>query len=371
MAQKYHLFQYACKITANASYGVLASENFRFFNIKFATAVTLTGQKLTKHTIKNFNSYFAEKFNVAPEASIIYGDTDSVYIDYTPFVEKFKVKDDKLIDAVNIFNEKKIEPFIEGFCNQFSKEYLNNDINWFHLKREAISKTGVWTDKKRYALMVLDMEGNTYKEPELKVTGMETVRSTTPVFCREKIEDIIVMILTGSKKQEVINVIHGIHSDFKKQNIEDIATNTGLKEVEKYLADISAKKIGIKTFDDIFEVVAKKETDDYAKGCPMHARSSILYNNLVKKYELETKYDMIMAGNKIKYIYISTKNNTIPTENVIGFPDRDIPKEFDLHQYIDYETQFEKSFLSPIQKISEAIGWGRLNTQIVSMDDLF
>lgn len=373
LAQKYDLFQYACKITANASYGVLANENFRFFNVKFASAVTLTGQKLTKFTIESFNTFFEKKFGVAPNTSVIYGDTDSVYVDYTPFLKKFKVKDDNLINAINIFNKQKVEPFIEKFCKKFSTEYINNEINWYHLKREAISKTGVWTDKKRYALMVLDMEYNVYKEPKLKVTGMDTVRSTTPKYCRDNIEKIIIMILNEAKKTDVISVVRGNHKEFKSQKVEDIATTTGLKDIEKNQEDVNELMDSTK-LQELFDAIDSSKSNDsitYSKGCPMHVRAGILYNNLILKNKLETKYDLIYSGDKIKYIYISPKNNTIPTENVIGFPSGDIPKEFDLHQYIDYETQFEKSFMSPIQTISEAIGWGRLNIQIADMDDLF
>ncbi|MEK9697746.1 MAG: hypothetical protein VW270_18410 [Candidatus Poseidoniales archaeon] len=43
-------------------------------------------------------------------------------------------------------------------------------------------------------------------------------------------------------------------------------------------------------------------------------------------------------------------------ENVITFPDY-LPPELQLHKYVDYDKQFEKTFIEPLNFILNAIGW--------------
>ena len=95
-------------------------------------------------------------------------------------------------------------------------------------------------------------------------------------------------------------------------------------------------------------------TDIYSKGTPIHARGALLFNYYVKKNKLDRKYSLIGNGEKIKFIYLKKPN--IIQENVISFI-QDFPRELNLDKYIDYELQFEKSFVEPLKAILDAIGW--------------
>ena len=92
----------------------------------------------------------------------------------------------------------------------------------------------------------------------------------------------------------------------------------------------------------------------YAKGTPMHVRGSLLYNHQLKVLGLEDDYEQIQNGNKIKFIYMSIPNPL--QENVMSF-DSILPPEFGLHKYIDYDKQFQKTFIDPLEIILDAIGW--------------
>jgi hypothetical protein len=86
----------------------------------------------------------------------------------------------------------------------------------------------------------------------------------------------------------------------------------------------------------------------------MHVRGALLYNHYLKKAKLEGKYPLIREGEKIKFVYLKTPNTI--QENIISFTN-ELPKELDLHKYVNYEIQFEKVFLDALQIVIEPLGW--------------
>ena len=199
------------------------------------------------------------------------------------------------------------------------------------MAREIIADKAVWTAKKRYIAHVCDSEGVRYAEPKLKVTGVEAVRSSTPQVCRELITNTLKKIVTSSES-EVQKHIEELRVEYMKLSPEDIAFPRGVSEMEKW-ADAASL---------------------YKKGTPIHVRAALLYNDQLNKNKLSSRYERIMSGNKMKFLYMEMPNPL--HENVFGFVNV-LPKELDLAQYIDYNKQFEKSFLDPIQIILDAMGW--------------
>ena len=104
----------------------------------------------------------------------------------------------------------------------------------------------------------------------------------------------------------------------------------------------------------------------YKKGTPIHVRGAVVYNHALKQMNLEKKYQKIQEGEKIKFTYLKMPNPM--KEDVISFPTR-IPKEFKLDEYIDYDVQFEKSFLEPIKIILDCMDWKAEKTS--SLEDFF
>lgn len=334
LEHKYHLYQYAMKIFANSIYGIMANEHFRLFNPDFARAITLTGRKVIQYTAEEFNGFFKEKYDIDYNVCI-YSDTDSIYVNYSPMIDSEGLNSDTLIDGINNFNSTKIEPFLDDIFNHFSKDLMNVDKNWFDLKRESISLGSIFIQKKKYVCRVIDDEGNTYAKPKLKAKGMEIVRSSTPSFCREKIKDVVNSMIDNMDKKKVIADVRDIRDEFYEQDIVDIAFPRGIKAMNKWMG----------------------KRGDILPRCPIHVRSAINYNKLLRRYEVEGKYEEIHQGTKIKFIYINPSNQILNGQNIMGFMDV-LPDEFNLKQHIDMDTQFEKSFMSPIKTLFEAVGWG-------------
>jgi len=211
------------------------------------------------------------------------------------------------------------------------------------MKRENIADRGIWTAKKRYILNVWDSEGVRYKNPKLKVMGIEAVKSSTPAPCRQMLKDAFNTIMTGTE-DDVITFIDECRRKFKSLPPEDISFPRSVSEVDKY----------------------KAHSTIYEKGTPIHCRGALLYNHYVKKNKLDHKYSLIQNGEKIKFCYLA-KPNPIH-ENVISFI-QDFPKELGLDRYIDHDLQFDKSFLEPLKIILNSIGWS--TEKSVTLDSFF
>ena len=199
------------------------------------------------------------------------------------------------------------------------------------MAREVIADKGIWTAKKRYILNVHDSEGVRFAEPQLKVMGIEAVKSSTPAPCREMIRSALKVIINDDEKT-LNTFIQTFRENFMKYPPENIAYPRSCNNLRHY-ADPSAV---------------------YKKGTPMHVKGALVYNFVLKKKGLENKYPLIQEGDKIKFIEVRTPN--IYQTNVISFMTT-LPKEFDLHNMINYDIMFDKSFVEPLTFILDQIGW--------------
>ena len=231
---------------------------------------------------------------------------------------------------LNKICEMEFEKYIEGSYQTLAK-YVNAYDNKMVMKRENIADRGIWTAKKRYILNVWDSEGVRYEEPKLKMMGIEAVKSSTPAPCRQMIKDGLKIMMNGTE-EEVINYIDDCRAKFKALPPEEIAFPRTVSNVKKYY----------------------NRTDIYSKGTPIHCRGALLFNYYIKQNKLDRKYSLIGNGEKIKFLYLKKPN--IIRENVISFI-QDFPTELGLDKYIDYDLQFEKSFVEPLKAILDAIGW--------------
>ena len=75
---------------------------------------------------------------------------------------------------------------------------------------------------------------------------------------------------------------------------------------------------------------------------------------------------IITNGEKVAFSYLTTPNPI--NENVISFMNV-LPREFDLHRFIDYDMQFDKAFVDPLKVVISLIGW---NVEpVASLDNFF
>jgi DNA polymerase elongation subunit (family B) len=325
--------QMARKIALNSAYGAIGNQYFRYYDVRQAEGITKAGQLTIRWIENDVNDFLNKTLHTKDISYVVASDTDSIYIRLGEFVNKvFKDKSNnkKIVKVLEKFCDDKLQPFINT-----SFQNLANYVNAFQqkmiMKREVIANKGIWTSKKRYILNVLNDEGLTLNEPKLKIMGIEAVKSSTPAPCRAKIKEALKVIMSKDE-QSLIQFIDEFRKHFQKLTPEDIAYPRSVNGVIKY-AD---------------------STNIYQKSTPMHTKGSLLYNHYLKTNKLTHKYEKINEGDKIKFVQLKEPNPI--REKVIAFPSK-LPKEFKLHPYVDYDSQFDKSFLEPLRFIVKAIGW--------------
>lgn len=329
---KYKNLQMAKKIALNSAYGALANRYCRYADKRIAESITVTGQLSIRWIANKLNGYLNNILKTNNNDYVIAIDTDSCYLNMEPLVKKFfsNKSTSEVVDLLDKICKEEIDRYINKSYEELA-EYINSYSQKMIMKREAIADRGIWTAKKRYMLNVHDSEGVRYAEPKLKIMGIEAVKSSTPSFCRSKIKEAIKIIMTKSQ-DDVIDYITSVKKEFLKLTPEDVAFPRGVNNLAEYSSGISI----------------------YKKGTPIHVRGSLLYNHLIKKNELDKTYTLINEGEKIKFLYLKEPN--LLRENVISFP-LILPKELNIHSYVDYETQFKKTFIEPLSIILDAIGW--------------
>ena len=335
---KYHNNQMVRKISLNSCYGALGNQYFRYFNREIAEGITTAGQLSIKWIEKAVNDYLNKLLDTNDDY-VVAIDTDSIYVVFDKLVSRVNPKNP--IDFLDTVAEEKIEPMMSESYEELAS-YVNAYQNKMDMSREVIADKGIWTAKKRYILNVHDSEGVRYKKPKLKMMGIETAKSSTPMWCRKKLEEGLKVVMSGTES-DVWEFITNARNEFERLPIEEISFPRGVQNVRKYHNAASI----------------------YKKGTPIHVRGSLLYNNFLHKYKIEKKYPVIQNGEKIKFCYMKLPNTM--NENVISFVST-LPKEFELESYIDYDLQFEKSFVEPLGVIIEKIGW---NTEPVSSLESF
>ena len=157
------------------------------------------------------------------------------------------------------------------------------------------------------------------------------VKFCTASVVRTKLHESLKVIL-HEDQTALYKFVAAYKKQFFKLRVEDIAFPRSVSAIREYS--------GSNTI--------------YRKGTPIHVRGALLYNHYIKEYGLTKKYQPIGNGDKIKFVYIK-KGNPF-NENVIAFPN-ELPKQFGLHDFIDYDLQFEKVFLDAVQIVVSPIGW--------------
>ena len=331
--------QMSIKILLNSLYGALGNKYFLYFDQRIAEAITSTGKLCILWAERAMNKAMA-KICESDEDYVIAIDTDSLYVNMNPIIEKFKPKNpEKFLSKLG---DEHFQPIIKAaYQNLF--EYMNCKENRMDMKREVIANRGLWTAKKRYILNVLNNEGVHYEEPKMKIMGIEAIKSSTPEIVRKRFKELFKILMDGDE-ETVQSFIQTFRSEFHNLSPEEVSFPRGVSNITKWTDNSTI----------------------YKKGTPIHARGSILYNNQVDKLELDKQHEMIQNGEKIKYVYLTLPNPI--KENVISFP-MALPKEFNLHSYVDYETQFDKAFVKPLKVILDAVGWEIEKS--VTLEDFF
>ena len=341
----FDLKQHATKIMLNSLYGAMGNQYFRFFDVRNAEAVTLTGQFIIQYIARGINAYLNKMMKTKDHQYIVYSDTDSIYITLEKVVEAHHPHGTTMekVAYVDRVCKEAIQPQINKLFRHLTARYLNGVGEYLLMNREVIGDKGIWTAKKRYLINVRDKEGIRKEKPELKYMGVEIAKSSIPKFCREAMKEAVSIVM--EKDQPTLHkFIAETKEKFKSMPIEDVSFPRGVNGLEKY----------------------GHHQTVYIKGTPFHTKGALMYNHKLTELGLANKYSRIRDGEKIKFFYMQEPNPT--GINAMAFPTV-LPPEFKLAEYIDWEMQWEKSFVEPLKLILSAIKWD--TQKRANLDDLF
>jgi DNA polymerase elongation subunit (family B) len=338
MADKLNAHQMCVKVLINSCYGYFGNKQAPIGDDDIAASVTLTGQAVIKESNTLIKEYL--KANVVGisdsklEESIVYNDTDSSYVSIKALFtgeNTFVDKDNKLTEYTHN-HVKTLEGYLNDKIKIWGKKNLNSKDCRFVFKRESICDVGIFLQKKRYVLHVLDDEGIACSK--YKYTGVEVVRTTMPKAIKPYAKKIIETMMTTKSQVETNRVLTETYDIFKSLPIQDIAFVMGLKNYDKYASKCKD-----------FETV---------KGMPIHVKSSYFYNGLLEKLDIENKYEPLSSGDKVRFIYLETPNKYM--FDTIGFKST-FPDEFNQYFKVDHEKMFEKILFSAVERFYEAVQW--------------
>jgi DNA polymerase elongation subunit (family B) len=334
---KYHNFQLVRKIQLNSAFGAVGNQYFRYYDLDLAEAITISGQLSIRWIEKHLNDFLNKTCQTTDQDYIIASDTDSVYICLDKLVDKIypagvqPEEYQKVVKFLDKACKSSLTPFIQKKYEELAV-MMNAYQQKMNMKRESISNKGIWTAKKRYMLNVFMGEDDVLLDkPELKIMGIETTRSSTPQIVRDGLKKAI-DILMNADEDNLISFVEKFRDEFNKLPAEKIAFPRSCRGMLEY-ADPNTI---------------------YRKSTPIHVKGSLLYNHAIKQKKLQKKYPLIKDGEKIKFVYLKVPNTI--GDRVVSFLGS-IPKELDLERFIDYNMQFEKSFLEPLTTITNVIGW--------------
>lgn len=324
--------QGAKKVVLNEGYGALANIWNRWFSFNDAESITLSGQLTVKWAAKNLNSYFNKILKTENYDYVFYIDTDSVLIRLDNFIKAVmpdETDKNKIADYINHLSQTKFKEYIEDFYQDLANR-MNAYEQKMHLKMDSISKLCIIA-KKKYIMNVYNQEGVSYKTPKLKMTGIQAIQTSTPQICKDKFKECFEIIMNKTEA-DLQQEVKSFEKEFRSKGFKEIAQPKGINGIVKY----------------------KKTTSDFTKGTPFHVKGAIVYNENIDKLNISNKYEKITDGDKIRICYLK-QPNPYRCNAMAAFDE--LPTEFNAEQYLDYDEQFFKTFIKPLNPILDTIGW--------------
>jgi len=338
----YNTQQLVEKTLINSLYGALGNKYFPLFNEDMAAAITGNGRYFIRK-LANMIEYTLQKMNPINEEYIIYGDTDSIYYHIEPFINMYIEKNPGLdineyVDWSDKFEIKVIQPVIKQCIAEFAEQLNSYDAKIIGVAREIISDAAVFTAKKKYFARVRDSEGTRYpaNDPYIKVMGLEIATSGIPPWVKTKLNSVIPLILDKTES-EVKAWFKETKSEYTSVALNDIAKTGSVNNMQYTLGE---------------------------KGIPIGARSALVHNAYIKEKCLDNKYSPIHPGDKCKRLFL-VKNNPFDS-NIIAYTNELFVQE--VKDYIDYDVNFEKNFLSPLKIMTDPLQWD-MTVETKALDD--
>jgi len=346
------------KILLNSLYGVLGLPAFRFYDIDNAAAVTTTGQTVIKSTADMANIKYNKELGTPDADSNIYIDTDSVFFSAVPLMDKrypnWKNEEQVVIAGYVDDIAGEMQDYLNDFYDILSEKVFNvdKDKHRFEIKKEYVSKAGIWIAKKRYAQWIIMNNG--VPCDELDVKGLDVVRSSYPAAFREFMSNVLIEILKGDTEEQLTDRIHDFKNSLSTMPVINIAKAGGVKNLSKY----KPKK---KDQTAMFQ---------FMKGTPAHVKAALTYNELIKHHKLQNQYEPLKGGDKIKWVYLKQNPYGLGAIGFNGY--NDPPQIMELiNTYIDYDKIFERELLGKLEDFYGALGWGEVLSSTKTAEKFF
>ena len=334
-AKLLHSQQMSKKILMNSLYGALANKGFSLFNEKIAQSITGNGRFFIQFSSRKIEDKLQ---SILPSKNkfVVYNDTDSSYYQIGNIMAEIIKKNpnktiNEYVELAIKFEEKIIDPVIQESIKEFGEMFNAHDVSAIGAKREIVADKALFVAKKKYIARVRDAEGVRYpeNEPHMKVMGLDLARSAIPEWCKSKMYEALDIILDKSENELKI-WIDSCKSEFLKQDLKDITMYGSVSRVDYSLND---------------------------KGIPFMCKAGIYYNRYVTSNNLEDKYILIQNDTSVKLMRLNTPNPF--GTDLIAYTQDTFEKEF--KDYVNYDEQFKKSFLDPLNNMVKVLGYDLYN----------
>tara|TARA_R110001592_G_scaffold120545_3_gene324952 strand:- start:30691 stop:31806 length:1116 start_codon:yes stop_codon:yes gene_type:complete len=361
LASKYYNYEQAVKLMLNSIYGAFGNPYFYFFNVDIAETITLQGKDAILYTEVLLNKYFKDFWHNDKEAHAkmgievtgriekpvgIYIDTDSIYVKFDEIIKKSNWEGTSKEFILKLYHTR-LNSYIEKILQKYAAD--NNADNFLFFELESIAKNAIWLSKKKYMQNIVWQDPDIHFDDLTKISskGFEIIQASTPIFAREQLKELITYIFSVSElnMKEFANLLKDVKRKFKVTDIDKICFSKNVNNYQKYILNDTSE----------FE---------FALRCPIGVRAAGYHNYLLNNSDLKGKYQIVGNGNKLK-IYHSTDANC----DVFAYEPGDYPYEF--APQIDYDTQFEKTILSPINRVITAMGFKGFDRNLIYTNSLF
>jgi len=345
----YKTIELSIKTLLNSMYGVLGLNSFRFYDLDNALSVTLSGQSVIKYTSAVVDNYYSKKLKKDINNTMLYSDTDSGYFTSNDFIEEWGISKENEIEFTKELSYQ-IQKHINNELKKLSTVIFKSKNSYFDMKREKICKCAFFVAKKNYALHVVDDEGK--QIDKISYAGLDVVRSSSPQSFKTLMESILNKIIKHDKKNSHLYIDDEILE--YKNNIKNVPYNylaetTGVKDIKKYETG--------KLFD-------------YSKGAQAHIKGIINYNHLIKYFNLESKFNFIESGMKVKWVYLYKNQYNIDS---LAYTDESNPPQIleIIEKYVDKEKMYETKLENKLKTFYEALNWEFPNNRTKLVNKFF
>jgi DNA polymerase elongation subunit (family B) len=326
--------QQAIKIFLNSVYGACANKFCPIGDVDIAESITLTGQSVIKESREIFKRFVTKNKGITDikelEKGLIAGDTDSLYVSFDQLVDTFS--ENKKITSAAYEVAEEFQKYLNDNIRMWAKRILNTQDCRFEFKRENMCDSGIFLEKKRYVLHVLDKEG--IPSDSWKYTGVEVVTTTMPKAIKPYVKSIIENIVLTKCEASTNLIFKNAYDIFLNMDISEISISKGIKNLEKY--------------------EALSSEFNTCKGMPCHVKSAYYYNLLLDKMGITKKYEKIISGDKLKYFYVETPNKYGISS--IAFKNK-YPLEFKSEFKPDIFKMFEKDVFKCVERFYNIMNW--------------